>query len=248
MYEVIGHEHLRKTLKDFDGSFVVVGPKGVGKKGIVYEWAEDKDDYETFSVWTVDQARELAKRAYAVGSLTALIDGDMVQFWDPLLKPIEEGILRVAVWATKLHLPLASRVSVVGAGFLTEQQVLQILAKSFPTVGPRPWLAKALMGQFGNFNDVYAAVHVFEEINTCLAARSFPKVLRDSPVAVLRCLELASAARVGASNLPWSKAALNAIPRDVAWDLLKSPKPDEKHHARNASTAFFAGVTNGRLG
>lgn len=248
MYDVIGHEGLRESLKDIDNSFVIIGPPGVGKKGIVHEWARNVEYDEPFEWLNIVQARQLAEKAYAVGGLWALIDGDAVKNWDPLLKPVEEGVLRVAVWATKVHIPLASRAIVLGAGYLTEKQVLQILAKSFPTFGPRPWLAKALQGNFGYFKEIFAAVHVFEEINSCLASKSFPKALKEQPVAVFCCLKLAAAARVGNPNLPWSKAALDAIPRDVAWEVIKGPYPIEKHEARTVSTVFFAGVTNGRLG
>lgn len=248
MYDVIGHEPLRERLEDVHESFAVIGPPGVGKKGIVYEWAEGRGSVEVYDILTMEQAKKLAEESHSVEWMRVLINGDAVLNWEPLLKPIEEGHLRVAIWATGLPSTVASRIKVFGAGYLNEKEILQILAKSFPTYGPRPWLAKALMGHFGAFNYVYAAVHVFEEINSCLAGRTFPKVLKDQPVAVASCLKLAAAARLLGPNLPWSKSALEVIPRAVAWDILRGPFPMDKNEARNAATVFFSGVTGGRLG
>ena len=245
MYEVIGHEGLRTALSGVQDSFAVLGPPGIGKRGVVHEWAADAEYGEPFVWLNIEQARQLAEKAYAVGAMTALIDGDEVKNWDPLLRPIEEGVLRVAVWATRLPDPVLSRVMVFGAGYLREADILKILARDFPAVGPRPWLAKALMGTFAALERTYEAVQVFEIVNACLADRSIPKIIRDVPDAVLTCLKLACAAKIGVSNLPWSKAALDAIPQKVAWPTVRGNFPTSKNEARNLAYMFFGGVSLG---
>jgi hypothetical protein len=244
MYEVIGHEEVRDRLRNWEGSFAVIGPPGVGKRGMVIEWALAKQlDVDVYpSLWW--EAKILADRAYATPGLTVLLDGDQT-LWGPLLKPIEEGVLRVGVWADALPANVKSRMAIFAAGLLSDSQVSQILARDFPTYGPRPWLVKALMGNLYNLDLMQQAVQIFELVDSGLAAKKAPKELRNDSIPVLLCLRLACVARLGAPNLPWSSAALASISKDLAWKFIMTVPRSTKSEARNTAELFFRSLQHG---
>ena len=245
MYEVIGHEEVRARLRGWEGSFAVVGPPGVGKRGMVCEWAlSQKLDVDVYPSLWIEEAKILVDKAYATPGLTVLLNGDET-IWGPLLKPVEEGVLRVGVWADALPANVKSRMALFAAGLLSDAQVSQILAKNFPTYGPRPWLVKSLMGSLYNLDLMHQAVQIFEVIDTALSARKPPKESRDEAIAVLLCLRLACVARLGVSNLPWSSGALGSIPKDAAWKFLMMVPRSTKSEARNTAELFFRSVQHG---
>lgn len=241
MYEVVGHEEVRARLKNWEGSFAVVGPPGVGKRGMVLEWARAKQvDVDIFPDLFIDEALILAQRAYARPGMVALLDGDQT-VWGPLLKPVEEGVLRVGVWATGLQDTVKSRMAVFGVGTLSSLEVSQVLARDFPTYGPRPWLVKALMGSFHNLDLMHQAVQIFDLVENALAAKQAPKGLqhKNDAIPTLLCLRLACVARLGVPNLPWSSAALEAIPKDLAWRFMMTVPRSTQSEARNTGELFF---------
>jgi hypothetical protein len=239
VYDVIGHEETRARLKGWEGSFAVVGPPGTGKKGIVLEWALSNEiDVDIYPSLWIDDAKILAEKAYARPGITALLDGDQT-VWGPLLKPVEEGALRVGVWAVSLPANVRSRMALFATGLLSDSEVSQILARDFPTYGPRPWLVKALMGNLFNLDLMQQAVQVFELVDAGLSAKKAPKELRTDSIPVLLCLRLACVARLGSPNLPWSSGALAAISRDAAWKFLMMVPRSTKSEARNTAELFF---------
>lgn len=245
MYEVIGHEEVRARLRDWEGSFAVVGPPGVGKQGIVKEWALSKEiDVDVYPSLWMDDAKILVQKAYATPGLTVLLDGDQT-LWGPLLRPIEEGVLRVGVWADSLPANVRSRMAIFAVGLLSDAQVSQVLARDFPAYGPRPWLVKALMGNLFNLDLMNQAVQIFELIDAGLASKKSPKELRNDSIPALLCLRLAAVARLGAPNLPWSSAALDAIPKDLAWKFLMMVPRSTKSEARNTAQLFFEALKHG---
>ena len=245
MYDVIGHEEVRSRLRGWEGSFAVVGPPGVGKRGMVCEWAIAKElDVDVYPSLWVDDAKILAEKAYATPGLTALLDGDQT-LWGPLLKPIEEGVLRVGVWAISLPANVKSRMAIFATGLLPDAQVAQILTRDFPNYGPRPWLVKALMGNLFNLDLMQQAVQIFELVDSGLVAKKAPKELRNDSIPALLCLRLACVARLGSPNLPWSPLALNSIPKDVAWKFLMMVPRSTKSEARNTAELFFRSLQHG---
>jgi hypothetical protein len=245
-YELIGHHHVRSSLASENQSFSLVGPSGVGRTGILLEWAQGQA-IEFVSSLDVPTARAISTKALYSPGLTYAVDADRARTdsWVPLLKPLEENLMRLVAISTRpLPAPVSSRISTYRVGYLSEKEVLKILAKQFPTKGPRPYLAKVLMGSLENVERAESIVSAFEPIDHSLSDRHIPSTVRTNPLGSYYCLRLLCLAIAGKPSLPFSTTALTAIPKSMAFSFLAKPDPAGKNEARNLLGMFFSQVSH----
>jgi hypothetical protein len=244
MYEVIGHEKVREELKNHKGSFVILGPEGVGRRGILDEWVQNSRA-EVLPSLNLKVAQITAERVTNEPGLTVATDADgaIDAAWGPLLRPIEEGILKIgAIIDDYPSKELKTRVRLFNVGYLAESEILRILATQYPSYTPRPWIAKAAKGTLKDLDHLAAVVHVFEPINYALENHKVPNQTLTNPRATFECIRLACAARLGAVNLPWTPAALSYLDHSMAQTFLALNTPGSIHDYRNLNQLFFGWI------
>jgi hypothetical protein len=248
VYDVIGHSAVRASLKDESGPFALLGPSGVGRTGILAEWGEDKN-LRFIPKFDMETAKSIAAESLTKTDVVYAVDADLGRkdSWMPLLKPLEEGWLNMAIISTyPLPLPVMSRLRVYRVGFLTESEILKILATKYPRIGPRPWIAKACGGALDTLSQVENTVSTFEDLDKALADRVIPRgLIKDNPLGAYHCFVMACGASMGIRSLPFSRAALSNIPKALAKVVLSTPVPVGRHEARNSLFLFLGQVTGG---
>lgn len=239
VYELIGHKDLRQRLRSHRGSFVLRGPRGVGRYGVVQEWLETQSRVGvdlTPSVETIRQAK-------ARPDLTYLIDGDRVSSsaWIQLLQPLEVDAFPMVVLTTGfLPAPIATRLPQFTAGYLTESEVTRVLAREFPSCQPRPLLARAAQGTLANIQSIELAAKTFETLDRSLIERKLPDFRRNDPQGLFQALRLACMSVLGYATLPFSAEALSRITKKIAVVFLQRSLPQAPQEARNEVSLFFA--------
>jgi hypothetical protein len=244
MYEVIGHEKVREELKNHKGSFILMGPEGVGRRGILDEWVK-YSKAKMIPGLNLEAARAVAERAVNEPGLKVAAIADQVPdiVWGPLLSPIESGLLTIGVTATRpTPLGRSFLVRLLKVGYLSEAEILRILATQYPSYTPRPWIAKAAKGTLKDLDHLAAVVQVFEPINYSLENHKTPNQTLTSPRATFECIRLACAARLGAVNLPWTPAALSYLDHSMAQTFLALNTPGSIHDYRNLNQLFFGWI------
>lgn len=242
-YDVVGHEQVREALKAEEGSFVLCGPEGVGRTGILLEWVRRTGAEIILPLLSRQVARNTADRARFMPGLVVAINAEKAAegSWGPLMGPIEEGLITVGAVGSHDHLRgLETRVRLLNVGYLSESGIIRILARDYPSLTPRPWLAKASKGTLANLTQLSATVAVFEAMNYALENHQIPRQVTTNPTSVLDCIHLACEAKFGVENLPWTPAALSAIDPKVAHQFMRlSHPPGSVHEARNLAHLFF---------
>lgn len=237
MYEPIGHGQLRTTLSSHQGSFALVGPAGVGKRGVVSEWI-DQRPAEQLLPTALDRA---ARRP----GLLHVLDASRVTDWAPFLRPLEEDAFPVVVIAdTNLPPAVASRLPVFRAGYLSEAEVGRILAEHFPTLRPRPLLARLAEGSLDGIEALARSAKTFETLDRCLTEGVLPD-RRIDPFALLDDLRAVCRAVLGLSPLPLTAAARAAVRAADAVEFLRTAIPRSWQEARNLLVLFLARLRRG---
>lgn len=234
MYAPLGHDRLRASLRRHTGSYALLGPSGVGKRGIVSEWLGSTPH-------TVLGPDDRLDGAATRRDLVHVIDAAQVRTWIPLLRPLEEGHVRVVVIAEHdLPAPVATRLPLYRAGLLTEIDVTQILARDHPRLSPRPVIARIADGSLDHLDHLVAVAQALPDVQTHLSAGTTPDLRRGDPLVVLDALRTVCRAVIGLPAPPVSDTARAALPARLAHTLLNAPAWTSKHEARNALVVFFA--------
>lgn len=212
MYEVIGHTNTRKLLAKHMTSFVLHGPEGVGRSGLVEEWSQPHRAVSVF-----EEPRS----------------------WELLYQTLEHD-LTVVITAKPVPDAVYSRASVFHVGMLSEIEVTQILAKSFPLLSPRPVLARISNGSLANLEFKTEVANTFETLNQALVSGKL-EPRKHRPLALLSMMVWAAKSRLGLSSLNFSPDATSFFTRQMASDLLTMPLPTTDAEANNLLWFFFGG-------
>jgi hypothetical protein len=236
VYEVIGHHDVRSLLQSHDGSFGLLGPSGVGKRGIVAEWLAGRPA-EPFSG---------LKQALWRPDIIYLLDGDRVHDWSRFQLPLEENRFTLLVVASgALPNSIWSRIPCYHTGLLTEVEVTQVLARSFPNLGPRPILARIAQGTLHDIEFKAEVAKTFETLDKALAEGHLPDLRKHRPVAVYSMLLWAARAVLELPSLTFSTAARAFLTRNTALELLTLRPPEDDFQARNMLSLIFSRSARG---
>lgn len=245
MKTILGHIEAKKSLESVSSSFVLLGPAGVGKSLLVREWADRHPlGYELVTDLSVTQARDMADASVrSAGTLWVLDLGPTPPAaWGPLLKPLEEGLLTLAISTDGLlPPPMLSRLQVLCCGYLSEQHVSQILAKEFPKLGPRPVLARLANGSLDRVQVLAPAAKTFETFEKSLTNGKVPP-FKENPESIFRLVQSLCASRLSLPSLPFAKEVVSLVNKKLALNFVMMPTPPGKHEARNLLSLFFAQV------
>jgi hypothetical protein len=237
VYTPLGHAPLRRSLAAHHGSFALVGPSGVGKRGVVAEWVGARS-CETL------QPGQLARAVERPG-LLHLLDATTVTDWTPFLRPLEEDAFPVVVIADhNLPAAVASRLPVYRAGYLTEPEVFQVLARHFPGLTPRPLLARLAQGSLDGIQLLAESIETFETLGHCLADGT-PPPRRSDPFLLLTSLRAVCRAVLGLSQLPINLIARSMITSGDAVEFLRYAVPRTRQEASNLLILFLARFRRG---
>lgn len=229
---VVGHQALRRTLAQHQGSFALIGPASVGKRAVVTEWAGTRP-----LVPLHPDDLDLATRR---PGLLHLLDADDVTCWANLLRPLEEATFPVVVLADRpLPAAVTSRLPVFRAGYLTDAEVTQVLAEHYPRLTPRPLIARLAQGSLDNLDTVVASAQHFTEIQEAVEQGRLTNLCRTDPLVALASLRSLCRAVLGLTTVPVTDAVRKALGR-LAAEFLRLPVPTSRHEARNLLSLFLA--------
>lgn len=246
MKEILGHHEVKSALRRTSSSFVLFGPPGVGKSLLVREWASElTSGYERVTDLSVGLAREIADASVrSSGSVWVLDLGPTpASAWGPLLKPLEEGLLTLAISITQpLPSPMMSRLQILRCGYLSEPHVAQILAREYPRSTPRPVVARLANGSLDDVPRLTSAAKTFETLEKNLSNGRVPDLKRD-PESLFNIVMSLCSTRLGGHGLPFSSEVLDRVSKPLALAFLTSVRqPQDKYEARNLLSLFFSQV------
>lgn len=233
MYEVVGHHAVREALRSYDGFLAVVGPSGVGKRGIVAEWLAGRP------------AEPFHAKVHYRPDITYLVDGDKVHDWSKFVAPLERAALRIAIVACSLPTTIESRIGIFRVGLLSEVEVTQVLARDFPMLQPRPVIARIAQGSLADIEFKAETAKTFETLDQALADGTMPNLRKHRPLAVYAMLVWAARAVVGLPSLSFQPSARAFLSSRTALAILSLPTPEDDHSARNMLSLLFSQSVHG---
>ena len=184
-------------------------------------------------------------RAVQRRDLIHVLDAAAVGDWAPFLRPLEEDAFPVVVISeTTLPPAIASRLPVYRVGYLSEPEVTTVLTEHFPTLRPRPLLARLAQGSLDGVATLAQAAETFDTLDRCLSDGRVPDRSTD-PFALLVSLRAVCRAVLGLSSLPISAIARTLIRARDAMEFLRAAVPPSAAEARNQLVLFLARLRRG---
>lgn len=229
MSSLVGQTQLRERLKSHSGSFALVGPQGVGRRLVVSEWAQDRP------VKPLEDVKQ------------ALVRPDVVWVSDAskatsVLQPLEECRFTLVLLSDRtVPDSIASRVPVFHAGLLSEVEIIQILASSFPSYGPRPIVARLAQGSLTNLEFHSEVAKTIETLDKALSSGTVPDLRKFRPLAVFSMLTWLARDTLGLESFTFSDLSRSFFDKRGALEVLRLSLPRTDVEARNLLHLLLGG-------
>lgn len=209
MYQPLGHDNLRRQLRLHSGSMSLVGPDGVGRRGIVEEWSDGR-------------------------SYTLVEDTEVNRF----LSSVDVGDETYVFLSNHIIPSLKSRIPTYSVGFLRDSDVSSILERDFPSYYPRSLIVQFAYGSFSHISVDFESATYFPAFCQSIIDRRCPDFRKVNPLVVLSCINALCSTILGFRSFPFSDEVKSRVLFVKALEF-QSVKASLSSQMRNSIAIFY---------